>query len=61
MACEGAGQDKNAITITVIVLGMALFTVMMAYLAFGEETRNGVTEYEHAATLRMLAIVSIFI
>lgn len=50
MACMERG--KRGLTVSVIILGGALFAVMMAYLVFGDSN-----DHEGLRTLRMVAIL----
>lgn len=52
MVCEGYFEKgRRGMTVSVLVLGVALMTVMLAYLAFGDDDDEGLR------TLRMIAIV----
>lgn len=50
MACMEKG--KRGLTVSVIILGGALLTVLMAYLVFGDTN-----DHEGLRTLRMVAIL----
>lgn len=50
MACMERG--KRGLTVSVIILGGALLTVMLAYLVFGDTN-----DHEGLRTLRMIAIL----
>lgn len=47
---------RRNMTISVTVLGVALLTVLMAYLVFGDDN-----DREGLATLRLIGIVSLYL
>lgn len=53
MVCNFIEQGRRGMTISVVVLGFALLTVMLAYLVFGDTN-----DAEGLRTLRMIGIVS---
>lgn len=56
MVCDCIEPGKKGTTISVILLGFALSTILFSYLVFGDTN-----DYEGLRTLRMVGIVSVFI
>ena len=52
MACRALDPERRGMTISVVVLGVALFVVMMAYMAFGDSNDEA-----DIATLRLAGVV----
>lgn len=54
MSCIPLGRDRRGMTISVTILGLAVLTILLAYLAFGDNN-----DQSDIATVRFVAIVSI--
>lgn len=52
MVCNRVERGRKGITVTVVLLGCALFTVLFSYMVFGDTN-----DHEGLRTLRMVGIV----
>lgn len=55
MACEAFGVDRRNLTVSVVILGLTLSTVFLAYYSFGDASTDS-----DIARIKLAAFVSLF-